>query len=170
MRTIRLYLWFNEKYSFNNDTKKMKVRKKNNATDDLLFFLSVPLGISAGVYLMSLVQSFSPFQPPAGVDYTSGGPMIKFMQTMPDKGHAYALLSFVLAGFVGGFVTNFMANKTKYRPAPITGFCLLFYAVVSYLAFPNPMWMSILSCAGIAVFAGIGGMFVKHKKINNSEI
>jgi predicted MFS family arabinose efflux permease len=139
-------------------------RKKSKATDEIFFLLSVPVGIYVGVFLMNLIQSFSPYQAPQGVDYTSGKPMIVWMEKMPDKGHAYALLSFVVGCFVAGFVSNYMARNSKYRPALITGFCLLFYAVVSYLAFPNPMWMSVMSCAGCAIFAGIGGMVVKKQQ------
>jgi hypothetical protein len=142
----------------------MKVRKENNATDELLFFISIPTGIAIGVFLINLVQSFSPFQPPQGVDYTSGSKMIAWVGTLPDKAHSYMLLAFVLGSFVAGFVTNFLAKNSKYRPAVITGYCILLYSVVIWQAFPNPMWMSILTCTGIVLFAYLGGLFVKRKK------
>jgi hypothetical protein len=143
-------------------------RKNNKATNDILFFASIPTGIAVGVYLINLIQSFSPYQAPAGVDYTSGPKMNAWVGSLPDKAHAHALMAFIIGSFFAGFVTNYLAKDSKYRPAVITGYCLLLYSVVLWQAFPNPMWMSILTCTGIVLFAYLGGLFVKRKNKNKT--
>jgi uncharacterized membrane protein YwzB len=142
----------------------MNERKKNKSTDELLFFISIPTGIAVGVFLINLVQSFSPYQPPEGVDYTSGSKMNAWVGSLPDKAHSHMLLAFILGSFVAGFVTNYLAKNSKYRPAIITGYCLLLYSVVLWQAFPNPMWMSALTCVGIVLFSYLGGLLVRRNK------
>lgn len=127
--------------------------------------LAILAGVFIGVALMNGIQSFSPFQPPSGVTYTSGDPpYLQWVRSLPDKAWMIILTSMLAGSLFGGFVTNKITPPANFPPL-ITGFVVLFFGIVKYMAFASPAWVTYVSCVGCIVFGGIGGWLATRIKI-----
>jgi uncharacterized protein YneF (UPF0154 family) len=124
--------------------------------------LSILAGVIAGVVLINIIDTFSPWQPPPGADYTSGTPPYQqWVQSLPNSAFVLILVSLLAGSILGGFVTGKLSPRAKFPPQLVTGFTILFYVIVKYLAFPNPEWMSYSSVIGSMVFAWVGGWMAR---------
>lgn len=131
-------------------------------------FLAVCAGVSTGLILISIGHAFSPYQPVGGLDYSNPSAYTDWIRTLPDEGFGVMLVIFVIATFIGGFVTGWITPPMSFPPSFITGFTLLFYNIVTVLAFPNPAWMSYSTCIGCVGFALLGGWVAKKTKVKAS--
>ncbi len=132
--------------------------------DTIRAFLSICAGVTIGLVLIKIGYVFSPWQPPAGMDYYDAAAYSAWLRTLPDTAFGFLLAVFAIACFAGGFLTNRLAPAMSFPPSFITGFTLLFYNIVTLLAFPNPFWMSVASCTGCVVFALLGGWVATRMK------
>lgn len=124
--------------------------------------LSVLTGIALGFSVMLLIQSLSPYQPPAGVSIETGAGFNRWVSSLPTDGYLSFLWSFLAGGFVGGAITGFIARKTRYVIAPlVTGFVLLILAIGGFLAFNHPEWLTYASCIGFMVSSALGGWLTR---------
>lgn len=128
----------------------------------LRIFLAILAGVFTGSTVINLIQSYSPYQPPPGVTYTSGAlPYLEWVRSLPDQAWLIILGSLLSGCLLGGFVTQKFSPKARFPPPLITGFALLFYQIVQYLAFANPLWMTFASCFGSIAFAWIGAWMAR---------
>ena len=119
--------------------------------------VAVLAGVTAGVILMNSIESFSPYQPPPGITYTSGEPpYLQWVRDLPTNAWVIILGSMLAASLVGGLVTNIVTPRAVYPPL-VTGFVILFFAIVKYMAFASPAWVTYVSCIGCILFGWIGG-------------
>ena len=130
--------------------------------------IAVIAGVAIGVMLMNAIQTFSPFQPPPGVDYTSGDPpYLQWVRALPDKAWMIVLGSMLAGSLLGGFVTNKITPPANFPPL-ITGFVILFFGIVRYLAFASPAWMTYAACIGCLAFAWAGGWLSPRVRLKNT--
>ena len=93
--------------------------------------LAILAGVFVGSTIMNIIQSYSPYQPPAGVTYTSGTlPYLEWVRSLTDHAWYIILGSLLLACLIGGFVTQIISPKAKFPPPLITVFALSFYQIV----------------------------------------
>lgn len=119
--------------------------------------LSIVAGVVAGSLMMNLIQHFSPYQPPPGVTYTQGTlPYLEWVRSLSDRAWMILLASMFAGSLTGGFVTEKFSPPARFPPPLITGFCILFYQIVQYLAFSNPLWVAVSACVGCMAFAWVG--------------
>jgi hypothetical protein len=124
--------------------------------------LGIVIGVLTGVLAIGILDSYSPYQPPPGANYTTGVPLYqKWVQTLPDPAYMLALISLLYAALVGGFIARKLSPPSSYPPEIIAGFAILFYEIVKFLAFPNPAWMSWSGVVGSMLFALLGGLIAR---------
>ena len=125
--------------------------------------LGILAGIVAGVFVMNGIQTISPYQPPQGVDYTTGdATYLEWVRNMPTAAWTYILVSLLAGAFVSGFVTNKIVFPNNYPPL-LSGFIILFFGIVQYMGFANPAWVTYSACAGCIFFAWVGGQLARVK-------
>lgn len=127
--------------------------------------IAIVAGVIAGVSLMNGIQSFSPYQPPPGVSYTGGETSyLLWVRNLTDSAWMIIIGSMLAGSLVGAFVTNKITPPANFPPL-ITGFTVLFFGIVQYMAFASPAWVTYVSCIGCIVFAWIGGRLAPLIKI-----
>ena len=114
--------------------------------------LAVVAGILVGAIVIFLIQLFSPYQPPAELDFNDKTKVADWIKTLPTSALAIVLLAYFLGSVAGGWVTNLVAKPTRFRPALVTGFGLFIMGVMNLIALPHPFWFAILS--SLLYFAG----------------
>lgn len=127
-------------------------------------FLAVCAGVTAGLILISIGHALSPYHPAGGIDYNNPSAYADWLRNLPGEAFGIMLAIFLIATFIGGFVTGWITPPVSFPPSFITGFTLLFYNIVTVLAFPNPFWMSVATCVGCVALALLGGWVAKRVK------
>lgn len=124
--------------------------------------VAISAGVAVGIAIFRTVLAFAPFQPPAGVTYWEGSlAYINWVKTLTTNDW-YILLATMLGGsFAGGFVTQKLTPPVNFPPPLITGFTILFYGIVQFLAFYNPEWMTFAACFGCLFAAWVGGLLAR---------
>ena len=126
--------------------------------------LGIIAGVIAGVVVMNTIQIFSPYHPPAGVTYSSGGKeYLEWVRNMPDIAWKFILASLLAGAFVSGFVTAKIAPHNPFPPL-IAGFTILFFGIVEYMGFANPAWVTYIACIGCFFMAWVGGLLARMKR------
>jgi hypothetical protein len=128
---------------------------------ELRAILSIFVGIIAGFFTVSGLETLSPWQPPAGVDPTSGIPYGRWVESLPTAAHQMYLGFFLISGLVGGFITQLIARGTRYYLAWVTGFILIVLSVGKFMAYNHPEWLTYAICIGYMVAAWAGGRLVR---------
>ncbi|MBU6340627.1 MAG: hypothetical protein KGS48_03955 [Bacteroidetes bacterium] len=128
--------------------------------------VAVAVGAVLGVTVYRINLAYAPFQPPVGVTYWDGSlAYLEWVRTLSTN-NWYTILAGLLAGsFFGGALTQILTAKVNFPPPVITGFCVLFYGIVQFLAFYNPEWMTFAACSGCLAFAWLGGRCSKFLPI-----
>ncbi|MBV6439281.1 MAG: hypothetical protein EPGJADBJ_00920 [Saprospiraceae bacterium] len=127
-------------------------------------FLAVFAGVATGIILIIAGRALSPYQPAVGNDLSNLPAYTEWLRSLPDQAFGILLAIYLIACLAGGFVTVWMAPPLSFPPSFATGFILLLYNVATVLAFPNPAWMSVASCAGCIAFALLGGWLARRVK------
>jgi MFS family permease len=133
----------------------MALRPKERA------FAAIFAGLLAGFIVISLIEMFTPFQPPADVNSDDNKQMSDWIATLPISAFLILLMAYFLGSAIGGFTTNKIAGPTRYRPALLTGFGLFAAGAANFFTFPHPVWFMVASA--ILYFAGawVGGRAAK---------
>jgi zinc transporter ZupT len=124
--------------------------------------LAVAAGILTGAIVIFLIQLFSPHQPPKDLDINDKTQLRAWIDTLPLQAFIIVLLSYFLGSVAGGFITNFLANTSKYRPALVTGFGLFVVGVMNLVAIPHPIWFAVVSSLLYFFGAWIGGRLASN--------
>jgi hypothetical protein len=77
--------------------------------------------------------------------------------TLPVLGWYYVLGALLAGAFISGAAAQVLVPAMAFPPSLIAGFVLLFYAIVQFLAFYNPEWMTFASCIGSMIAGRLGG-------------
>lgn len=125
---------------------------------------AISAGVATGLILISLGQALSPYQPSGGIDYNNPVAYSEWIKSLPDAAFGILLVTYLIACLTGGFVTVWLSPPVSFPPSFATGFILLFYNIVTVLAFPNPPWMSYSSCIGCVAMALSGGWLAQWIK------
>ena len=127
-------------------------------------FLAVCAGVMVGLILISIGHAISPYQPAEEIDYNNATAYADWFRSLPGEAFGIILVIFLIATFAGGFVTGWITPPVSFPPSFVTGFTLLFYNIVTVLAFPNPFWMSVSTCVGCVAMGLLGGWVAKRMK------
>lgn len=127
--------------------------------------IAVVASVTVGVILMNTIQSFSPYQPPPGTNYTKGDlPYLLWVRSLTDSAWMIIIASMFAGSLIGGFLTNKITKPTNFPPL-VTGFVILFFGIVRYMAFASPAWATYVSCVGCLAVAWAGGWLAQRIKI-----
>ena len=97
--------------------------------------------------------------------YISGEPpYLEWVRSLNTSAWTIIIVSMLTGSLIGAFVTNKITPPTNFPPL-ITGFTILFFAIVRYMAFASPAWATYVSCVGCLLFAWIGGWLATRIKI-----
>lgn len=120
-------------------------------------FLAILAGIISGAIVIAISQMLTPYHPDPNMDYNDKTAMAEFVKTLPMQAFLIVLLGYFLGALVGGWVTNFVARPTRFRPALITGTGLFVFGLMNLLAIPHPTWFALISSLLFFIGAWIGG-------------
>jgi hypothetical protein len=120
--------------------------------------MGLAVAVMAGVGVMQLGLWLSPFQPPAGAHYNlETAKYVAWIRSLPVLGWYYVLGALLAGAFISGAAAQVLVPAMAFPPSLIAGFVLLFYAIVQFLAFYNPEWMTFASCIGSMIAGRLGG-------------
>lgn len=131
--------------------------------DQVRATIGVIVGITAAVFMIMCADAvFNLLHPfPETLDYNDREQMNGYMQTVPTGIFVVHVLCYALAAFVGGWVTNKIAQGTRYQPALITGIGFLVLCIFNMVMLWHPVWVWVLSIPLYLVAAWYGGKFSK---------
>ena len=111
--------------------------------------LGVLAGLAAMVVVIMLVQLGSAqwFPPPQGVDMRDPDALAIAMAQMPLAALALVVVAWLLGAFAGGWVAARIAMPHPRMAAVIVALAVVAGVVMMVLAFPHPMWMTVLGLA-----------------------
>jgi len=129
--------------------------------------LRAVIAVVAGVVVASLVsvavKIYMNYEPPADMDFNDSLQMKAWVESFPATTLYYIIAGYAFGAFVGGWLTNKLAQPTHYRPALVTGMALFFYSFVDLATIPHPEWFMWTATVSLVLFAWLGGLFVPRK-------
>ncbi|HNE27709.1 MAG TPA: hypothetical protein PKL15_16685 [Saprospiraceae bacterium] len=129
--------------------------------------LRAVLAVVAGIVVASVVsvavKIYSRYEPPADMDFNDALQMKAWVESLPATTLYYVIAGYAFGAFVGGWLTNKLAQQTHYRPALVTGMALFFYSFVDLATIPHPEWFMWTATVCLVLFAGLGGLLVPRK-------
>ncbi|MDX2133380.1 MAG: hypothetical protein SFV52_01255 [Saprospiraceae bacterium] len=119
--------------------------------------LAVLAGVIAGGVAIAVIEMLSPYHPPAGICLTDKEAFGAWVATLPARAFVLLLLAYFVGSAIGGYVTNWVAQTTPYRPALFTGLVLFVVGLMHLVTVPHPVWFAVVS--SLLYFAGawVGG-------------
>lgn len=127
--------------------------------------LRAGLGVLAGIVVANAVfaafEWSSPYQPPAGLDFNDTRAMEAWIASLPNSVFYRVIAGYAVGAFLGGWLTNWIARPTPYRPALVTGMALFFASFVNLATIPHPEWFMWTATPTLVAFAWLGGKLVK---------
>ncbi len=124
--------------------------------DSVRSVVSVVAGFALGLIVVTAGMAFSPHQPPEGVDYYNTVAYTQWIKGLPVDAFQVVLGVYLLASLTGGFVSGYIIPSRALWVGFCTGFAILFYGIVTFLAFPGPDWLTYTACVGCTAL-GLGG-------------
>ena len=111
--------------------------------------LGVLAGLATMVVVIMLVQLLGAqlFPPPQGIDTRDPDALATVMAQMPLGALAFVVVAWLLGAFAGGWVAARISVQYPRVGAVIVALAVVAGVVMMVLAFPHPMWMTVLGLA-----------------------
>ena len=119
--------------------------------------LAILAGVVVGGLVIGLIEMASPYRPPEGLDLNDRTALGNWISTLPFGAFGLLLVAYFLGSMAGGFVTNWIARPTTYRPALSTGFALFVVGAINLVTIPHPVWFAVVSSCLYFIGARLGG-------------
>jgi uncharacterized protein YacL len=102
--------------------------------------------VSASIGMM-IVQSIGHYVYPLpdGIDPSDVEQLKAYIKTAPLGAFWFLLLSYSVGSLIGGIVTSYIDQKSKFRNGLIIGVLLSIAGLVQLMTIPHPFWFAILS-------------------------
>jgi hypothetical protein len=113
--------------------------------------------IGALVIVLGETMMHSFFPTPAGLNLSDTSAVTAMMQSAPLQMFIGVLITYIIASFAVGYVTNYLSKNTKYRPALIAGFALMVMGILNMTSLWHPTWFWVVSIPCFMIFAFLGG-------------
>jgi len=135
--------------------------------DQVRATIGVIVGLTAAVFAIMCVDAlFGLMHPfPEGLDYTDLEKMNAYMKTTPHSIFTVHIIGYAIAAAFAGFVTNKIAESTRYRPAIITGVGFAVMCLANMINLWHPTWVWIVSVPVYLAAAWFGGRFVGREQV-----
>lgn len=125
--------------------------------------LAVLAGIALANVVIFAVEWGSPYAPPADLDFNDTRAMEAWIGSLPASVFYRVIAGYAAGAFAGGWLTNYLARPTRYRPALVTGMALFFASFVNLATIPHPEWFMWTATVTLVVFAWLGGKLVSRR-------
>jgi hypothetical protein len=142
--------------------------QNSNLSPSIKTIISVIAGIlAAGIVIFLCESAMSVAFPfPESVNQQDMKSMSDYIKTsMPLAAFICLICSYAIGAFVGGFISVYMA-KSLLLNAIIVGIALLIMTILNFVAIPHPMWVTVVACLVVPIFAWLGGRKALHGFVN----
>ena len=132
--------------------------------------LAVFVGIMFGGLVVWAVEMLghSLYPPPANFDFNDKNALDAFITNAPFGSKLFIIIAYASGSFIGGLITQLIAQTKTNTPSLITGTFLMIAGIMNMLNIPHPLWM-VISCVAVFIpFAYLGGFVIRKKP--NSEL
>jgi hypothetical protein len=121
--------------------------------------LSILAGVVTGWLIIFIGDAATHvlFPPAEGTDFTNQEEFRAFVESIPAKVFILMLSFWLLAAFIGGFVSAKINKAGWKRFSIITGSVLLAATILNLLMISHPLWMVIIAVLLIVPAAYFGG-------------
>ena len=127
--------------------------------------LAVFVGIMVGGLAVWAVEMLGHYfyPPPANFDFSDKFALEAFITNAPFGSKLFIILGYALGSFVGGLITELIAQGKTLATPLITGTFLMIAGIINMTDIPHPLWMAITCIAVFIPFAYLGAIVVRKK-------
>ena len=125
--------------------RRLRLEPAKLMSQPFRYVLAVVAGVIAAFIVVWAIESVSHavYPPPEGLDLTDRAALRTYVDGLPVGALLFVLIAWIVATFVGGVVSCFIARERTIVFAGIVGGVLLVASIVNMIAIPHPTWFLI---------------------------
>jgi len=129
------------------------------------YILAVFVGIMVGSLTVWAIEMLGHYfyPPPANIDFEDKAALEAFIFSAPTGAKLFIILAYALGSFIGGLLTELIAQPKSFFLPFLTGAFLMAAGIINIINIPHPTWMIVSTLSVFLPFALTGAYLVRKK-------